>query len=99
MADKSQSLQDLFLNACRKDKQQVTVYLSNGVKLQGIVGGFDNFCVILRRTGQTQLVYKHSIATVVPMGGISMYSDETSSVGEQPDVGIESVDDGTFQIA
>ncbi len=71
MADtKAQNMQDIFLNNCRKDKKPVTIYLVNGVKLQGTITGFDNFSVVLRRSQQSQLVYKHSIATVVPSGNM-----------------------------
>lgn len=69
--DKSQSFQDTFLNALRKKKLPVTIYLINGVKLQGVVGSFDSFCVTLRRGPQMQLIYKHAIATVVPAGPLS----------------------------
>ena len=62
MADKSQNVQDVFLNHVRKAKTPVTVFLVNGVKLQGIITWFDNFCVLLRRDGQSQLVYKHAIS-------------------------------------
>ena len=65
-AEKSQNVQDVFLNHIRKNKTPVTVFLVNGVKLQGIVTWFDNFSVLLRRDGHTQLVYKHAISTVVP---------------------------------
>ena len=64
--DKRQNLQDTFLNAVRKSKTPLTIFLVNGVKLQGIVTWFDNFCVLLRRDGQSQLVYKHAISTIVP---------------------------------
>lgn len=63
---KGQNLQDLFLNQLRRDKTPVTVFLVKGVKLQGIVTWFDNFSVLLRRDGQSQLVYKHAISTVMP---------------------------------
>ena len=66
MADKQGSLQDLFLNALRKGKIPVTMFLVKGVKLQGIVTWFDNFSVLLRRDGQSQLIYKHAISTVMP---------------------------------
>ena len=66
MADKQTSLQDLFLNALRKSKTPVTMFLVKGVKLQGIITWFDNFSVLLRRDGQSQLVYKHAISTVMP---------------------------------
>ena len=58
-AEKSQNVQDVFLNHVRKSKTPVTVFLVNGVKLQGIITWFDNFSVLLRRDGHTQLVYKH----------------------------------------
>ena len=56
-----QSLQDAFLNLLRKNKTPVTMFLVKGVKLQGIVTWFDNFSILLRRDGQSQLVYKHAI--------------------------------------
>lgn len=66
MSDKQNGLQDLFLNNLRKNKTPVTMFLVKGVKLQGIITWFDNFSVLLRRDGQTQLVYKHAISTVMP---------------------------------
>ena len=65
MANDKQNLQDAFLNHVRKAKTPVTVFLINGVKLQGVITWFDNFCVLLRRDGQVQLVYKHAISTVM----------------------------------
>ena len=65
-AAKGQNLQDQFLNLLRKNKTPVTMFLVKGVKLQGIVTWFDNFCVLLRRDGQAQLVYKHAISTIMP---------------------------------
>jgi host factor-I protein len=61
-----QNLQDAFLNHVRKSKVPVTIFLINGVKLQGVITWFDNFCVLLRRDGQSQLVYKHAISTIMP---------------------------------
>ena len=72
MADKQTSLQDLFLNALRKSKTPVTMFLVKGVKLQGIVTWFDNFSVLLRRDGQSQLIYKHAISTVMPAHPIDL---------------------------
>ena len=66
MADKSFSLQDHFLNGVRRAKSPVTIFLMKGVKLQGIVTWFDAFSVLLRRDGESQLVYKHSISTIMP---------------------------------
>ncbi len=63
---KSQSLQDQFLNLLRKNKVPVTMFLVKGVKLQGIVTWFDNFSILLRRDGQTQLIYKHAVSTIMP---------------------------------
>ncbi len=63
---KGQNLQDQFLNLLRKHKTPVTMFLVKGVKLQGIVTWFDNFSILLRRDGQSQLVYKHAISTIMP---------------------------------
>jgi len=60
------NLQDQFLNLLRKNKTPVTMFLVKGVKLQGIVTWFDNFSILLRRDGQSQLVYKHAISTIMP---------------------------------
>jgi host factor-I protein len=65
-SERTQSLQDTFLNHVRKNKTPLTIFLVNGVKLQGIVTWFDNFCVLLRRDGHSQLVYKHAISTIMP---------------------------------
>ena len=78
-SEKTQNLQDVFLNHVRKNKVPVTVFLVNGVKLQGIITWFDNFCVLLRRDGHSQLVYKHAISTVMPVTPISLYDDEDES--------------------
>ena len=75
-AEKSQNVQDVFLNHIRKGKIPVTVFLINGVKLQGIVSWFDNFCVLLRRDGQSQLVYKHAISTIMPAAPVQLYEQE-----------------------
>lgn len=65
-AIKGQNLQDQFLNLLRKNKVPVTMFLVKGVKLQGIVTWFDNFSILLRRDGQSQLVYKHAVSTIMP---------------------------------
>ena len=72
-ADKTQNLQDVFLNHCRKTKTPLTVFLVNGVKLQGVITWFDNFCVLLRRDGHSQLVYKHAISTVMPAHPVQLF--------------------------
>ncbi|MEZ7845612.1 MAG: RNA chaperone Hfq [Rhodospirillales bacterium] len=75
-SDKSQNVQDVFLNYIRKQKAPVTVFLVNGVKLQGIVTWFDNFSVLLRRDGHTQLVYKHAISTIMPSTPVQLFEPE-----------------------
>lgn len=79
MAGDRQNLQEVFLNHLRKNKTPVTVFLVNGVKLQGVVTWFDNFSILLRRDGQAQLVYKHAISTIMPLGQISLYDGEEDS--------------------
>ena len=76
MASDKQNLQDAFLNHVRKSKVSVTIFLINGVKLQGIITWFDSFCVLLRRDGQSQLVYKSAISTIMPATPISLYDGE-----------------------
>lgn len=71
--EKSQNVQDVFLNHIRKNKTPVTIFLVNGVKLQGIVTWFDNFCVLLRRDQHSQLVYKHAISTVMPSVPVQLF--------------------------
>lgn len=73
MAEKSQNLQDVFLNAVRKARNPLTIFLVNGVKLTGVVTSFDNFCVLLRRDGHSQLVYKHAISTIMPSQPVQMF--------------------------
>ena len=63
-----------------KSKSSVTIFLVNGVKLQGNITWFDNFCVLLRRDGQAQLVYKHAISTVMPLGPIQLQDTETAAL-------------------
>ncbi len=75
-SERSQNVQDVFLNHIRKQKTSVTVFLVNGVKLQGIVTWFDNFSVLLRRDGHTQLVYKHAISTIMPSTPVQLFEQE-----------------------
>lgn len=82
MADRSQNLQDQFLNAVRKQKISLTIFLVNGVKLTGVVTSFDNFCVLLRRDGHAQLVYKHAISTIMPGQPVQMFDSEASAEGD-----------------
>ena len=78
--DPSQNVQDVFLNHVRRSKTPVTIFLVNGVKLQGIITWFDNFSVLLRRDGHTQLVYKHAISTVMPSAPIALF-DQSKAEG------------------
>ena len=77
--EKSQSVQDVFLNNIRKNKMPVTIFLVNGVKLQGIVTWFDNFSVLLRRDAHSQLVYKHAISTIMPGQPLQMFENEEAA--------------------
>ena len=82
--DKKQNLQDVFLNTVRKGKTPLTIFLVNGVKLQGVVTWFDNFCVLLRREGQIQLVYKHAISTIMPSQPVQLFERDEEE-GEAAD--------------
>lgn len=79
MAERPQNLQDAFLNQVRKQKIPLTIFLVNGVKLNGIVSWFDNFCVLLKRDGIAQLVYKHAISTIMPAGPVNLGPDNDDS--------------------
>ncbi|MEL6872024.1 MAG: RNA chaperone Hfq [Pseudomonadota bacterium] len=81
--ERAPSLQDTFLNQVRKQKTSLTIFLVNGVKLQGIVTWFDNFCVLLRRDGHSQLVYKHAISTIMPAQPVNLMDPEASNEEEQ----------------
>ena len=81
MVEKMNNLQDIFLNSLRKSKTPVTMFLVKGVKLQGIITWFDNFSVLLRRDGQSQLVYKHAISTVMPAQSMDLTDLRKSSDG------------------
>ncbi len=83
MPEKNQNVQDVFLNKCRKDKQSVTVFLVNGVKLQGVVSWFDNFSLLLGRDSQQQLVYKHAISTIMPSGPLNLRDDDDEEGGAE----------------
>jgi host factor-I protein len=83
-ADRAQNLQDTFLNHVRKAKIPLTIFLVNGVKLQGVVTWFDNFCVLLRRDGHSQLVYKHAISTIMPGHPVQLFEGgEEGAAGEK----------------
>ncbi|WP_340587743.1 RNA chaperone Hfq [Erythrobacter alti] len=80
---KNGNLQDLFLNHLRRDKTSVTMFLVKGVKLQGIITWFDNFSILLRREGQSQLVYKHAISTIMPGDPVDADSFDTGFDGNR----------------
>lgn len=82
-AEKTQNLQDVFLNNIRKNKAPVTVFLVNGVKLQGVITWFDNFSVLLRRDGHSQLVYKHAISTVMPTTPVQLFEPQAEREKEE----------------
>jgi len=86
MTEKNNGLQDLFLNSLRKSKTPVTMFLVKGVKLQGVVTWFDNFSLLLRRDGQSQLVYKHSISTIMPSQSpdAAAFSQMMANVQQRP---------------
>jgi len=72
---KTQNLQDLFLNQARKEKLAVTMFLMNGFQLRGVIRGFDGFTVILDSEGKQQMIYKHAISTVVPVKPVAFESE------------------------
>ena len=76
MANEKSSVQEVFLNTIRRDKTPVTVFLVNGVKLQGVVTWFDNFSLLLRRDAHSQLVYKHAISTIMPTQPIRLFEGD-----------------------
>jgi host factor-I protein len=83
-AERAQNLQDTFLNHVRKAKIPLTIFLMNGVKLQGVVTWFDNFCVLLRRDGHSQLVYKHAISTIMPGHPVQLFEGgEEGAAGDK----------------
>lgn len=72
----NKKLQDIFLNHVRKRKIPIVIFLINGVKLQGLVAWFDNFCILLKRGEQSQLVYKHAISTIMPEVPLDLHGNE-----------------------
>jgi host factor-I protein len=74
--NRSQNLQDLFLNQLRKDRIPVIIFLTNGVRLKGIIRGFDNFVVLLK-DATDQLIYKHAISTIVPEKNVEIRGESS----------------------
>src|SRR3954451_7470543 len=89
-AERAQNLQDTFLNHVRKSKTPLTIFLVNGVKLQGVVTWFDNFCVLLRRDGHSQLVYKHAISPIMPGHPIQLFEGAEEAPAENVCLGATS---------
>lgn len=83
MTNEKNNLQDVFLNNIRKSKVPVTVFLVNGVKLQGIITWFDNFSMLMRRDYQVQLVYKHAISTIMPGQNVDLYEQEQVGIDDR----------------
>ena len=83
MSEKNQNLQDKFLNKIRKEKMSVTVFLMNGVKLQGIITWFDNFSMLLRRDSHAQLIYKHAISTIMPAGPVRLQDEDDADAAAE----------------
>ncbi len=86
MSNSEPSLQDLFLNHLRKSHSSLALYLLKGVRLQGVLTAFDPFSVELRRDGSTQLVYKHAIATIGPIGLSDRWDNPTAAYNPSPAV-------------
>jgi host factor-I protein len=80
---KGQSLQDPFLNALRKERVPVSIYLVNGIKLQGQIDSFDQFVVLLKNS-VSQMVYKHAISTVVPARNVNLTAGDEGDVAAEP---------------
>ncbi len=79
----TQNVQDDFLNNLRDNKISVTVFLVNGVKLQGLITWFDSFSLLLRRDGHTQLIYKHAISTIMPSAAVDIEIEDEKSSSEE----------------
>ena len=84
--DNIHRLQDTFLEHLLRRRTPVTIFLANGVRLQGVVAGFDAFCVLLERDGEQQIVYKHSITTTVPAYPVDLRDDSDSPAPAAPPV-------------
>lgn len=88
-SDKPVNVQDVFLNHVRKNKTPLTVFLINGVKLQGVVTWFDSFSMLLRRDGHSQLVYKHAISTVMPQTPVQLFEGAPTNSMQQDEVFVD----------
>jgi host factor-I protein len=77
--NKSINIQDNFLNQLRKESIPVTVYLTNGFQIRGLIRAFDNFTIVIDSEGRQQMVYKHAISTFTPQRPVSLQSQETQN--------------------
>ena len=93
MAERTQNLQDAFLNQVRKQRIPLTIFLVNGVKLNGVVTWFDNFCVLLKRDGIAQLVYKHAISTIMPSQMVYFGGEEPQDDAPKQDANEDAKED------
>ena len=84
MAKNSAELQDIILNSVRKNRIPVTMHLTNGVPLKGIIRGFDSFVVLLESDGKQQMIYKHAISTVTPSRPVQYSTMPSSLVEDDP---------------
>ena len=75
----SMNLQDVFLNQLRRERIPLTVYLTNGFQLKGVIKGFDNFVIVIEADGKQQVVYKHAISTISPMHPVNLIFQDTKS--------------------
>ena len=73
---KTQNLQDAFLNQVRRDKTNLTVFLMNGFRMHGVIRGYDGFTVVLDSDGRQQLIYKHAISTIIPPKPVELGPDD-----------------------
>jgi host factor-I protein len=87
--DNIHRLQDTFLDHLQRRKTPVTIFLSNGVRLQGVIAGFDAFCVLLEREGEQQIIYKHSITTTVPAYPVDLRDDPDAPPPPPPPTRVE----------
>ena len=80
---KKLALQDVFLAAAHRQKEAMTIFLVNGVMLQGVVDGFDQFSILLERGGQVQLIYKHAVSTLQPAHGLDLAGEQVPDAEEE----------------
>ena len=80
---KQLNLQDMFLNTLRKERTEVTVFLTNGYQIKGTVKGYDNFVLMMDSDGKQQMIYKHAISTITPARSVNLMGDSDDEVAEE----------------